>query len=370
LVISLGARLAGFGFGLAWAAAALADAPPPVEWPVVEPGRAIEFPRDEGAHPEHRIEWWYVTGWLEDEPGAAQAKEPFGFQVTFFRVRPGFAEQNPSRFAPAQILFAHAALAEPTHGKLRHGQRSARAGFGLAEARAGRTEVFIDDWSLVQQGDRYRARVGGEGFAFELELTRMQSPLLQGQGGFSRKGPEPDAASHYYSLPQLAVRGTVTSAGRARPVTGQAWLDHEWSSQYVGSGAVGWDWIGVNLADGGALMAFRMRKPDGSAHWAGATLRNADGSVRSFGPDAVEWTAGRRWRSPRSGASYPVEWQLRVGATRYTLEPLFDDAELDSRASTGTIYWEGPLRLRDAASRRELGRGYLELTGYAGELRL
>ncbi len=290
--------------------------------------------------------------------------------MTFFRVRPGFAEDNPSRFAPSQILFAHAALAEPSHGKLRHGQRAARAGFGLAEARTGRTEVFIDDWSLVQQGAVYRARVAGEDFSLELDLTRTQPPMLQGEGGFSRKGPEPSAASHYYSLPQLAVRGTVTSAGRARAVTGQAWLDHEWSSQYIGTGAVGWDWIGVNLADGGALMAFRMRNPDGSVHWAGATRRDADGRVRSFTPAEVEWTPGRRWRSARSGASYPVEWQLRVGEARYTLQPLLDDAELDSRASTGTIYWEGPVRLRDAGSRRELGRGYLELTGYAGELRL
>jgi predicted secreted hydrolase len=113
-----------------------------------------------------------------------------------------------------------------------------------------------------------------------------------------------------------------------------------------------------------------MRKPDGSAHWAGATRRDADGRVRSFAPGEVEWMPGRPWRSARSGATYPVEWQLRVGAARYTLEPLLDDAELDSRASTGTIYWEGPVRLREAGSRRELGRGYLELTGYAGELRL
>jgi predicted secreted hydrolase len=335
-----------------------------VSYPAVVPGVELRFPQDEGAHPDYRIEWWYVTGWVQDEAGA-----PLGFQVTFFRVRPGLGESNPSRFAPRQILFGHAAIAEPAHGRLRHAERSARAGFDLAYAREGRVDLRLDDWSLRQDGDRYAAVVAGEDFSLRLDLDRVQPPLLQGERGYSRKGPNPAQASWYYSLPQLEVSGTIVVDGRERRVTGTAWFDHEWSSDVMDEEARGWDWMGVNLDDGGALMAFRMRDAQGGARWAAATLREPDGSVRTFAPDAVVWTPLRQWRSPRTGAAYPVAWRVRVGDRDFEVEPLMDDAELDSRASTGTIYWEGPVRLR-APGGAPLGRGYLELTGYAGRLDL
>jgi len=335
-----------------------------VTYPTVVPGAIIEFPRDEGAHPDYRIEWWYVTGWLEDEQGA-----PLGFQVTFFRVRPGLGETNPSRFAPRQILFAHAALAETGHGRLRHAERSAREGFGLAQAGEGGVDVRLDEWSLQQDGATYRTVVQGEDFALRLELDAMQPPLLQGERGYSRKGPNPEQASYYYSLPHLRVSGEVVVDGRPRSVTGEAWFDHEWSSDVMDDQARGWDWMGINLDDGGALMAFRMRDESDNPRWAAATLRSADGSVRTYAPEDVRWLPLRTWRSPRTGAEYPVAWRVTIGGREFDVEPLLDDAELDSRASTGTIYWEGPVRLRDAAG-AELGRGYLELTGYAGQLDL
>jgi predicted secreted hydrolase len=324
----------------------------------------LEFPRDEGAHPDYRIEWWYVTGWVEDEAGA-----PLGFQVTFFRVRPGLGESNPSRFAPSQILFGHAAVADPAHGRLRHAERSARAGFDLAYAREGRVDLRLDDWTLRQEGDRYVTVVQGEDFSLRLDLDRVQPPLLQGERGYSRKGPNPTQASWYYSLPHLRVSGEIVVDGRTRTVRGEAWFDHEWSSDLMDAEARGWDWMGVNLADGGALMAFRMRDAAGNARWAAGTLRTPDGKVQTFAPEQVTWTPTRTWRSPRTGADYPVAWRVRVGDREFEVEPLMDDAELDSRSSTGTIYWEGPIRLR-APGGAELGRGYLELTGYAGRLNL
>jgi predicted secreted hydrolase len=334
------------------------------EYPPVVPGAELEFPRDEGAHPDYRIEWWYVTGWLKDTAGA-----PLGFQVTFFRVRPGLGESNPSRFAPSQILFGHAALADPSHGRLRHAERSAREGFELAFARGGKVDLRLDDWSLRQVGDRYAAVVVGDDFTLQIDLERVQPPLLQGERGYSRKGPDPKQASWYYSLPQLRVSGEVVVDGRAREVTGEAWFDHEWSSDVMDEQARGWDWMGVNLEDGGALMAFRMRDAQGKARWAAATLRRPDGSVRTFTPGEITWTPTRTWRSPRTGADYPVAWRVRVGDLEFVAEPLMDDAELDSRASTGTIYWEGPIRLSTPEG-SPLGQGYLELTGYAGPLDL
>jgi predicted secreted hydrolase len=342
------------------AAALAVPAQAEVTYPHVVPGVELAFPRDEGAHPAHRIEWWYVTGWVDDDGG-----EPLGFQVTFFRVRPGLAESNPSRFAPKQILFGHAALAEPRHGRLRHAERSAREGFGLAYAREGSVDVRLDDWTLRQDGDVYRAVVSGDDFRMTLDLRATQAPLLQGDRGYSQKGPDPLSASYYYSLPHLSVDGTVTVDGRERRVTGVAWFDHEWSSDILGDEASGWDWMGISLDDGGALMAFRMRDPRGGKLWSGANVRSADGRVQAFAPDEVEWTPGRSWQSPRTGATYPVEWSVQVGGRTYRVQPLMDDAELDSRASTGTIYWEGPVRLLGPDG-NVAGRGYLELTGYAG----
>ena len=254
-----------------------------VAYPPVVPGHELAFPRDEGSHPDFRIEWWYVTGQLDD--GASKVKAPRGFQVTFFRVRTGLGTDNPSNFAPRQVLFAHAALADPASGKLRHAQRSARTGFDLAYAREGGLDVKLDDWSIRQVSPgRYVTTVHGEDFDFELTLTSTQPPLLQGERGFSRKGPDPRAASYYYSLPQLAVTGEMRVDGSARKVTGQAWFDHEWSSDYVDASALGWDWLGVNLNDGGALMAFRMRDRQGGERWASATLRAPSPALRATSP--------------------------------------------------------------------------------------
>jgi predicted secreted hydrolase len=344
------------------AAPPTAHRPPPTPFAKVVPGYRIRFPEDEGAHPDFRLEWWYITGWLSAAAG------PLGFQVTFFRVRPALRHANPSAFTPRQIVVAHAALSDPSHRRLAHSQRAARAGFGLAGAETGRTRVWIDDWALEQEPARYRCRIPAAEVHLDLEFEATQPPLLQGDAGYSRKGPLPASASYYYSLPQLRVQGSVARGSQAHHVTGRAWLDHEWSTQYMEEAAAGWDWIGINLDDGGALMAFRMRRKDGGAFWAGGTLRRADGALRTFAPQAVRFIPRREWRSPRSGASYPVAWRVELDGVALELEPLFDDQEHDSRATVGAIYWEGAVRaLRDG---KAVGLGYLELTGYGRRIDL
>jgi len=322
----------------------------------VVPGYHLRFPQDEGSHPDFRVEWWYITGWLQD------AGRPLGFQVTFFRVRPRPGQDNPSAFAPRQIVIAHAALSDPARGSLLHAQRSARAGFGLAGAEESRVGVWVDRWRLQQAGSSYQALIAAPDFSLDVEFKATQPPLLQGDNGYSRKGPAPESASYYYSLPHLAVGGTVTRGGSTRRVTGSAWLDHEWSSQYMEPEAAGWDWIGINLDGGAALMAFRMRGKRGEALWAGGSLRHADGRVEIFSPDQVRFIPRREWKSGRSGATWPVSWIVKAGGREFAIEPLFDDQEHDTRASTGTIYWEGAVRaLHDG---KPAGLGYLELTGY------
>jgi predicted secreted hydrolase len=306
-----------------------------VEYPVVKPNRKFVFPRDHGAHPEYRVEWWYVTGWLDG---------PLGFQITFFRARPEESSDNPSKFNPRQILFAHAALSDPRRGRLAHDQRAARAGFALAHAETERTGVWIDDWRLELNGNRYDARIAARDFEFDFSFFASQL-ILQGEGGFSRKGHRPHEASYYYSRPHLNVVGKLNG----KDVEGSAWLDHEWSSAYMAPEAAGWDWCGINLFDGGALMAFRMRSKDGGVHYAA--------------PNS-EFRPLRTWKSPRTGVTYPVE----MAVNDLVLKPLMEDQELDSRASTGTIYWEGAVTAyRGAAA---VGRGYLELTGYWKPMKL
>lgn len=335
----------------------------PGEPQAVVPGYVMAFPRDHGSHPAFRTEWWYATGWLRTPAG-----EDLGFQITFFRSLQPAAAGNPSAFAPHQILIAHAAISDARRGRLWKDERIARAGFGLAEAREGDAAVWIDDWRLAHSGEVFEVRAPARDFALELSLRERQPPLLNGDAGFSRKGATPLAASYYYSLPQLEVSGHVVREGRRVAVNGTAWLDHEWSSEPLEPGAVGWDWVSVNLDDGGALMAFRIRDAQGDVRWAGGTLRAGEGGTRHFGPDEIAFTPARRWRSPRTAVEYPVQWDVRAGELAIRLEPLMDDQESDTRRSTGAIYWEGAVRAHDGD--REVGRGYLELTGYGEALTL
>lgn len=328
----------------------------------VTPGRTLRFPQDEGSHPEFRTEWWYVTGWLD------AATRPLGFQITFFRTRPHADAGNPSRFSAGHILIAHAAISERQYGRLRHDQRAARAGFELAQARTGRTDVFIDDWLLRAEGTRYVSRIAARDFSLALGFTPTQPHLLQGDNGYSRKGPHPRSASYYYSLPQLRVDGLVRIGSLTRTVDGIAWFDHEWSSEAMDEDAVGWDWAGINLDGGAALMVFRMRSRSGGQHWAAATLRTADRTTRTFTPDEVRFETTRHWVSPRTGARYPVAMRVTVAGTTWDIVPLMDDQEHDTRASTGAIYWEGAAIAQQNG--RRAGYGYLELTGYAKPLKL
>jgi predicted secreted hydrolase len=325
----------------------------------VLPGRPLSFPDDFGAHPEFKTEWWYVTGWLNTADG-----KPLGFQVTFFRSRTGADDANPSAFAPKQLIIAHAALSDPALGRLVHDQRSAREGFGLSYAKSRITDLKLDDWRMRRGDDGiYTVSIKSKELMLELRLAPGGPVLVQGERGYSQKGPKPGSASYYYSEPQLKVSG-LAGRGGASPsaVTGSAWFDHEWSSEALDPEAAGWDWIGANLDDGSALMAFQIRSKQGGKLWAHATLRDASGKVTQFLPGQVSFTPQARWKSPRTNAVYPVATTLVTGAASWNIKPLQDDQELDSRRSTGAVYWEGAVTImRDGVA---VGRGYLEMTGY------
>jgi len=294
-----------------------------------------------------------------------------GFQLTFFRSRTQHAPENPSRFAPRQLLFAHAALAMPHLPSLRHAERAGRLGRASLRASEEDTDLQFEDWHLrrmVATGtERYVGYFAGDGFSVELEAQTSKPPVLRGEQGFSRKGPRSEQASHYYSRAPLSVRARVRDGQALLLREGQAWLDHEWSSQLLMPGAVGWDWIGINLLDGGTLMAFRIRDDKGRTLYDHVDVRGPSGEPQA-GWAGLTWEPVGRWRSPRSLIEYPVPMALQAGPRRFQLAPLMLAQEVDARASTGGFYWEGAVELREQG--RLLGRGYLELTGYGGALRL
>jgi predicted secreted hydrolase len=321
---------------------------------------ALQVPADFGAHPAQSIEWWYLTGLLGDAGGAPR----FGYQLTFFRLPGPAAADHPSGLAAKELLLGHVALSDLGARKQRHAQRLLRALPGAVQAARGDCDVKLRDWALKRTADGYRAAFSGPGFSMELDLATADAPLLQGEGGLSRKGPDPAQFSHYYTRPQLATRASMTLDGQRQALTGRAWLDHEWSDRYLGETA-GWDWLGLNLDDGRALTLFQLRRKDGSRDWAGGSIRTPGQPDRSFAPDEVEMTPLRHWTSPATGARYPVEWQLKSPAGEMLLSAFFDAQEIDARNSSGLVYWEGASRVLDLQN-RSLGAGYLELTGYGG----
>jgi predicted secreted hydrolase len=333
---------------------AIADASP--QYARVLRNTVLQFPRDHGAHPDYRTEWWYVTGAL-DAP-----RQNIGFQLTFFRVRTGFSETLTSSIAANQMMFAHAAVTLPAD-KLLHTERIARANLGAGFA-TDDCDVHIGAWYLRHNtADVFLMAARDAQFAFDFTLTPTQPKMLQGDNGYSAKGRRAEQASHYVSWPQLRVDGTIILGGKSMRAQGSAWLDHEWSSEVLAEVDVGWDWLGINLSEGGALMAFRIRDATGATVFAHAALRDATGHTEQWSGGDVRFEPLRKWRSVRS-AEYPVELQIHFGTHTVRTKPVIDDQELSTRRPAPVVYWEGLVQAEGSL----IGRGYLELTGYSSKM--
>lgn len=322
--------------------------------------RVFRFPADHGPHRDYRSEWWYFTGNLTDAAGRR-----FGYELALFRfaLRPG-TEVRDSQWATRQVYMGHLALTDVVAGRFRYRERFARAALGLAGAEASPFRVWLEDWSVGGDGFPWRLSAASEEFALALTLDPLKPVVLQGEDGLSRKGTGAGNASYYYSIPRLATEGTITVEGTAHAVTGESWLDREWSTSALEEGQVGWDWFGLQLDDGHELMVYRLRRGDGTTdpHSAG-TLIAPDGATRTLGPADVELEVTAHWTSPRGG-TYPARWRLAVPAADLSLEvdPVLADQELDVTPR----YWEGAVDIRGKHGRRPVtGRGYVELTGYA-----
>jgi predicted secreted hydrolase len=335
----------------------------------------LEFPSDHGAHPDFRTEWWYYTGNLFSD-----RNEPFGFQLTFFRHRfvpPAEDENRPenaSRWRARDLFFAHAALTNGAAGRFLYDERTSRGVLGLAGAEwNGETlRIHLNDWSAVIEGNRHRLTAASEDFALELELFAEKPPALHGDRGVSLKGGTPERASCYYSLTRLRAEGSIDCRGRRIPVSGTAWMDHEFSSAALEPGLVGWDWFGLQLNDRTELMIYLLRKADGRFHPASSgSFVDVSGNVRHLERDHIRVEVLSTWKSPRSGAVYPIRRRLRIPELSMDLElnPRLSDQELETTESTGVTYWEGSVTVTGISRGAPVsGTGYMELTGYAEPL--
>jgi len=342
-----------------------------------QPGHVFSFPADHGAHPDFRIEWWYVTGHLfaSGRPGASGRR--FGFQATFFRVAgPRGAVDPNADFAVGTLYLAHMALTDVAGHRFLFQERLNRQGWD-AQAAVGTLDVRNGPWSLrLAPGAATRLELAGgirADAAFELELTPAKPLVVFGENGVSRKGAESAAASYYLTFSRLAAKGRLTVGGETLAVSGDAWMDHEISSSQLGGGQVGWDWVSIQLQGRPwELMLYRLRRADGSADPA-SRLQWVSPEGKAITAEFT-WEVLSRWRSPHSGASYPARVRLTTrdpvtGApVRFTIEPLLADQELGG-AMGGGPYWEGACRVLDEAG-RDVGSAYLELTGYGAALKI
>lgn len=311
-----------------------------------QPDRALEFPADHGAHPEFRIEWWYLTANMTGPDGT-----PYGLQWTLFRS--ALAPRDGKGWDAPQLWMGHAAVTTPTAHHVT--ERLARGGIGQAGVTAAPFAAWIDDWTLAGPDfDSLRLTASGPDFAYDVDLQAKGPLILHGQNGYSVKSGE-GQASHYYSQPAFDLSGTlvIPDGPEPVPVTGTAWLDREWSSQPLAQDQTGWDWFSLSFDSGDKLMGFVLR---GKADYTSATWIGADGKVTAF-PDGVFQAHPLEWHKV-AGRSVPVVWQVRLPdhGVDVAVRALNRDAWMD----TSVPYWEGPVTLDGSHT----GVGYLEMTGY------
>ena len=310
------------------------------------PEHRLSFPADHGAHPDYRIEWWYLTATLTGADG-----QDYGVQWTLFRS--ALAPESREGFADPQIWMGHAGLTSATQHF--SAERFARGGVGQAGVVAAPFAAWIDDWHMTSSGeglDALALHARGANFSYDLALTAEGPLVLQGANGYSVKSFD-GQASYYYSQPFYTVTGILDLPDGPVQVTGQAWLDREWSSQPLSSDQSGWDWVSLTFDDGHRMMGFQLR---GTQIFTAGTWITPDGRATPLPPGAVQFTPLGTERV--AGRDIPVRWRIdwADGGVSVTTEPLNPRSWMDVSVS----YWEGPLRF----SGSHTGRGYLEMTGY------
>jgi len=340
----------------------------------------INFPQDFGPHPDFQTEWWYYTGNLDSQDG-----RHFGYQLTFFRRALQPADKIPARrsdWATHQVYMAHFALTDVAGEQYQAAERLSRGAAGLAGAQDEPFQVWLEDWQVNANGqDTYQIRARAEGsngrqFAINLNLVDLKGPVLQGDRGFSIKGPEPGQASYYFSQTRLKTSGTIQAGDEKVEVQGYSWMDHEYSTSSLSEQQVGWDWFAMQFqqADVGPLpqlselMVFQIRRADGSRDpFSSGTLIYPGGNTQRLDQDQFQIEVLDYWQSPHSGATYPAGWSIQIPEAELylTVTPYLADQELN----VSYAYWEGAVHITGSIQGSQVsGSGYVELTGYSGSM--
>jgi len=331
-------------------------------------GRRLQIPQDHGYHPDFRTEWWYFTGNLDGQTGG------FGYELTLFRqaLLDPWEQLEPrtSKWAAPQVIMGHFAVSDLSKGRFFHDQRLQRSALGLAGCQPyaeGQKLVWVEDWSIQALNERkfhLMARAGEH--RLDLTLDSLKSPVFQGQNGYSRKGGEPDQASHYYSLTRLRSRGNLaTPDGGSQAVQGWSWMDREWSTRPLGKDLVGWDWFALQFDDGRELMYYQLRDRQGQpTRWSSGSWVERDGSVVHLDSTGLALRVLDHWDSPLDDTRYPSRWEIDLKGQKLRLKvfPRLANQELSGMGR----YWEGAVEVEglDQAGQRVSGRGYVELVGY------
>ena len=326
--------------------------------------RTWDFPRDHGRHDGFKTEWWYFTGNLRDARG-----HRFGYQLTFFRT--AFAAEaatRPSPWAMNDLYFAHAAISDIGAKRFVFKDLLERGRPGLAWASDSTLDVTLLNWTAKLNGNSIALAAGEKDFAIALTCADGRGPLLQGPGGVNLKGRGPGQASYYYSMTRLATSGSLTIDGQTYHVDGLSWMDHEFSSNSLSSEQTGWDWMGLQLADGTDMMIYRLRNKSNGTDYLSGTHITTDGKPHYLGAKDISLSSSAPWRSEASGGIYPQEWIVKCsGLPELHVRSSFPGQELITSTSTKVTYFEGAAEVTDAAG-QPAGAGYLEMTGYAHSL--
>jgi predicted secreted hydrolase len=340
-------------------------------WTQATAGYVFSFPRDHAAHPDKKIEWWYYTGNVKTADGRR-----FGYQVTFFRIGIDYAPSNPSKWAVRDLYMTHLAVSDAKGQRYRFAEKMSRGGPGLAGAEANRYYTWNDDWIAMLDGTRHVLKARSDRAGIDFVLDEGKVPVIHGINGINQKGAQPGNASHYYSLTRMPTKGTIAVDGETFEVSGETWMDHEFSTSFLEPEQRGWDWLSIQLSDNRELMLYVMRRADG-AHdpRSSGTLVEANGKSIHLSDKDFSLTPDRATFTSKNGAVYPIEWTVKIPSHDITLQistPL-KNQELSLMQSTGIAYWEGMIDVAGQAigpsgHQAIRGSGYLEMTGYHGSL--
>jgi predicted secreted hydrolase len=334
------------------------------DWQLAAPGYQFHFPEDHGPHRDYQTEWWYLTGNLQTADGRA-----FGYELTFFRY--GYRSPNQrlpvkSRFVMDDLKFAHFTVTDVSARQFHVTERRSRGAFGDAGFLSGSRLVWIDDWELDFTDQHFAAKASNGDITIDFELEPEKQPVLEGDNGYSRKAATGDHASEYYSITRLQTRGTLKLGGQTYQIAGLSWFDREWSTNHLASDQTGWNWFAIQLDNGSDLMLYQIRRRDGSidpcssGKWVGSDGRTVDLASNDLILQPI-----RTWTSVDGKATYPIGWRLIIPKLSFTADVTtpVDNQELN----VGVRYWEGCIRVLGTKDEQPVtGKGYLELTGYAG----